>query len=89
MFTDPAEVQHAIRGLKISKAPGIPNRALKHLPQRVILLLVALLNAILNSVFSSSTEARSSHLHSETGEGTGTTLFLSAHKSSRHDWQGF
>jgi hypothetical protein len=86
MFTDPAEVQHAIRGLKISKAPGsdgIPNRALKHLPQ------LAILNAILNAVFSSSTEARSSHFHSETGEGTGTTLFLSAHKSSRHDCQVF
>jgi hypothetical protein len=44
MLTDPAEVQHAIRGLKISKAPGpdgIPNRALKHLPQRMILLLEA------------------------------------------------
>jgi hypothetical protein len=35
MFTDPAEVELAIRGLKISKAAapdGIPNRALKHLP---------------------------------------------------------
>jgi hypothetical protein len=35
MLTYPAEVQHAIRGLKISKAPcpdGITNRALKHLP---------------------------------------------------------
>jgi hypothetical protein len=34
MLSDSAEVQHAIRGLKISKAPGpdgIPNRALKHL----------------------------------------------------------
>jgi hypothetical protein len=50
MLTDPAEVQDAIRGFRISKAPGpdgIPNRALKHLPQRVILLLVALFNAIL------------------------------------------
>jgi len=35
-LTNPEEVQEAIRGLKISKAPGpngIPNRALKHLPQ--------------------------------------------------------
>jgi hypothetical protein len=49
MLTDPAEVQDAIRGLRISKAPGpdgIPNRALKHLPQRVILLLVPFFNAI-------------------------------------------
>jgi hypothetical protein len=54
MMTDPAEVQHAIRGLKISKAPGpdgIPNRALKHLPQRMILLLVALFNAILRTQY--------------------------------------
>jgi hypothetical protein len=42
-----------------------------------------------NAVFSSSMEARSSHLHSETGKGPGTTLFLSAHVFSRHDWQGF
>jgi hypothetical protein len=49
MLTDSAEVQDAIRGLKISKAPGpdgILNRAFKYLPQRVILLLVAIFNAI-------------------------------------------
>jgi hypothetical protein len=54
MLTNSAEVQDAIQGLKISKAPGpdgIPNRALKHLPQRVILLLVALLNAILRTQY--------------------------------------
>jgi len=42
-LTNPEEVQDAIRGLKISKAPGpngIPNRALKHLPQRAVSLLV-------------------------------------------------
>jgi hypothetical protein len=52
MLTDPAEVQHAIRGLKISKAlgpDGSPKRALKHLPQRMALLLVALFNAILRT----------------------------------------
>jgi hypothetical protein len=52
MLTDPAEVLHAIRGLKISKAPGpdgILNRALKHLPQRMILLLVALFYAIIRT----------------------------------------
>ena len=35
-LTIPDEVHEAIRGLKVSKAPGpngIPNRALKHLPQ--------------------------------------------------------
>jgi hypothetical protein len=38
MLTDPAEVQHAIS--KASGPDGIPNRALKHLLQRMILLLV-------------------------------------------------
>jgi hypothetical protein len=36
-LTNPDEVQEAIRGLKVGKAPGpngIPNMALKHLPQR-------------------------------------------------------
>ena len=54
MLTDSVEVQDAIRSLKISKAPGpdgIPNRALKHLPQRMILLLVALFNAILRTQY--------------------------------------
>jgi hypothetical protein len=35
-LTTPDKVHEAIRGLKISKAPGpnsIPNRALKHLPR--------------------------------------------------------
>jgi len=35
-LTNPDEVQEAIRSLRVSKAPGpngIPNRALKHLPQ--------------------------------------------------------
>jgi hypothetical protein len=38
-LTNPEEVQEAIRGLKVSNVPdpnGIPNRALKHLPQRVV-----------------------------------------------------
>jgi hypothetical protein len=46
----PKEVQEAIGGLKVSKSPGtndIPNRALKHLPQRAVSLLVLLFNAIL------------------------------------------
>ena len=52
MLTNPAEVQVAIRGLKVGMAPGcdgIPNRALKHLPQRMVLLIVALFNAILRT----------------------------------------
>jgi hypothetical protein len=49
-LTDPEEVQEAIRGLKVSKAPGpngIPNRVLKHLPRRAVSLLVLIFNAIL------------------------------------------
>ena len=49
-LTNPAEVREAIRGLKVGKAPGIngiPNRALKHLPMRAVLLLVQIFNAIL------------------------------------------
>jgi hypothetical protein len=41
-LTSPDEIQEAIRYLKVSKSPGpngIPNRALKHLPQRAISLL--------------------------------------------------
>jgi hypothetical protein len=49
-LTSPDEVHDAIMSLKFGKAPspnGIPNRALKHLPQRAILLLVQIFNAIL------------------------------------------
>jgi hypothetical protein len=49
-LTNPEEVQEAIRGLKVSKAPGpngISNRALMHLPQRTASLLVLIFNAIL------------------------------------------
>jgi hypothetical protein len=41
------EVQEAIRGLKVSKASGrkgIPNSALKHLPQRAVSILVLRFN---------------------------------------------
>jgi hypothetical protein len=51
-LTDPDEVQEAIRGLKIGKAPGpngIPNRALKHLPMRAVSLLVQIFNAVLRT----------------------------------------
>jgi hypothetical protein len=86
--TKPSEVQDDIRDLKISKErgpDGIPNRALKHLPQRMILLLVALFNAILRTQYFPPVWKRASHLHSETREEPGTNLLLSAHKSSRHD----
>jgi len=49
-LTNPEEVQKEISRLKDSKAAGpngIPNRALKHLPQRAVSLLVLIFNAIL------------------------------------------
>jgi len=49
-LTNPEEVQEVTRGLKVSKFPcpeGIPNRALKHLPQRAVSLLVLIFNTIL------------------------------------------
>jgi len=48
-LTNPEEVQKAIRGLKVIKAPGlngIPKRALEHFPQRAVSLLVLIFNAI-------------------------------------------
>jgi hypothetical protein len=49
-LTSSYDVQEAIRSFKFSKAKGpngIPNRALKHLAQRAVSLLVQILNAIL------------------------------------------
>jgi hypothetical protein len=49
-LTSPDEVHKAINGLKVGKAPGpngIPNRALKHLSQRPVFLLVQIFNTIL------------------------------------------
>jgi hypothetical protein len=51
-LTNPEEVQEAIRGLTVRKAPGpngIPNRVLKHLTQRAVSLLVKIFNAILHT----------------------------------------
>jgi hypothetical protein len=49
-LTNPEEVQLTIWALKVSKAPGpngIPNRALKHLPQRAVSPVALIFNAIL------------------------------------------
>jgi len=49
---NPYKVHEAIRGLKVSKAPdpnGFPNRALKHLPQRVVSFLAQIFNAVLRT----------------------------------------
>jgi hypothetical protein len=64
-LTTPEEVHEAIRGLKYSKAPGpngIPNRALKHLPQRAVSFLVLIFNAILLPSLPFHVEARLSDL---------------------------
>jgi hypothetical protein len=48
-LSNPTEVQDAIQGLKVGKAPGpngIPNRALKHHPLSVVFLPVVLFNTI-------------------------------------------
>ena len=58
-LTKPDEVQEAIRFLKVNKASGpnvIPNRALNHLPQRAVSLLVQIFNAVLLT-FPSCVEA--------------------------------
>jgi hypothetical protein len=49
-LTSPSEVQQAIRGLKVGKAPGpngIPNRVLRYLPKRAITFLTKVFNAVL------------------------------------------
>ena len=49
---NPEEVHEAIRGLKVSKDPGpigIPNRALKHLPQLAIFLLAQIFTIVLRT----------------------------------------
>jgi len=45
-LTNAEKVQEAMRVLKVSKAP-VPNRALKHLPQRAVSVLVQIFKAIL------------------------------------------
>jgi hypothetical protein len=49
-LTSPSEVLQAIKGLRVSKAKGpngIPNRVLKHLPNRAITFLTKVFNAVL------------------------------------------
>ena len=51
-LTNAEEVHEAIKGLKVIKAPGpngIPNRALKHLPQRAVSLLAMIVNVVLRT----------------------------------------
>jgi hypothetical protein len=49
-LTSPSEVQQAIRGLQVGKAPGpngIPNRVLRHLPKCATIFLMKVFNAVL------------------------------------------
>jgi hypothetical protein len=49
-LTSPSQVQEAVQGLKVGKAPGpngVPNRALTHLPKREITFIMKLFNAVL------------------------------------------
>ncbi len=81
MLTDPDEVQNAIRGLKVGKAPGpngLPNRALKHLPMRAVLLLVHLFNSILLTHHFPPVW-KHARVISILKPGSGTALLLSAH----------
>jgi len=51
-LTTPDEVHEAIRGLKVSKAPGLNgvlNMALKHLPRRAVSLLARIFNAVIRN----------------------------------------
>jgi len=51
-LNNPDDVHEAIRRLKFSKVPGpngIPNRVLKHLPQRTVSLLAQIFDAVLHT----------------------------------------
>ena len=68
-LTDTPEIQDAIRGLKVGKAPGpngIPSRALKHTPLRVVSLLVMLFNAILRMQYLPPAWKHARDFHHET-----------------------
>jgi hypothetical protein len=51
-LTNAAEIQEAIRCLKVGKAPGrngIPNMALQHFPQQAMFILLLLFSAVLRT----------------------------------------
>ena len=85
-LTNPAEIQDAIRGLKVGQTPGtksIPNRDLKHLPQSASSSRYAKRLC----EFPTSIEARPSDLRSETREEPNTALVLLSHNPTGHHWQ--
>jgi hypothetical protein len=87
--TNPKEVEDAIWGLKVGKAPGpdgISNRALKHLPLSVASLLVVLLKAIFRRQYFPAAWKHAC-VFSILKPGKEPALPSSTHKSARHDWQ--
>jgi hypothetical protein len=81
-LNNPVEVQEAIRGLKVGKAQGpnrLPNRALKHLPQRPICLLVALFNAALLALYFPTLRKHAHVISILKPGGPITTLVVSAY----------
>jgi hypothetical protein len=69
-LTNPEEVQEGIRGLRVVKAAGpngIPTRALKHLPQRAVFLLLIFNAILLTHHFRKAWKPHSSDLYTQTG----------------------
>ena len=75
-LTNPTEVQDAIRGLIVGKAPGpdgIPNRALTHLPLSAVSLLVVF-SAIFQTQYYPAAWKHARVFDPETRERPGTAL---------------
>jgi hypothetical protein len=88
-LTNLAEVEDAIRGLKVGNAPVpnvIPNRALQQLPQNVAPYFVKVMTQFLECS-TSGQHANIPACSPETREGPAETLVVSTRKSVRHDWQ--
>jgi hypothetical protein len=79
MLTNPKEVQDAIRGFRVGKAPvpnGIQITALNHFPFGSVLLLLQLFNA---PTTIPSLEALPTDNNTQSREGSGAALILTAH----------
>jgi hypothetical protein len=85
-LTSPSEVQQAIRGLKVGKAPGpngIPNRVLRHVPKRALTFLTKVFITVLRrKYFPSAWKHARAGVHTEAGKGPHATVFVLTHKSS-------
>jgi hypothetical protein len=85
------EVQDAIRGLKVGKVPGpkgLPNRAMKQLPQRAINLLVALFKAALLAQYFPPVWKHDRGIPIlKPRKGPSLTLVVAAYYCARPDWQ--